>query len=107
VAIDSCSVVTDTALFVHSTLEQLRTALAEPELIDRLAQVGLVVLLESTEKPYERPDRETRMKNHSETGSGTRAPQKGSKGGDPICASPTSLRFRLTKRIQVNFMFPR
>ena len=59
VAIDTCSVVTDPALFAHSTLEQLRAALAEPkrwvgwsvpQLIDRLAQVGVTVTLESEEK---------------------------------------------------------
>ena len=46
VAIDTCSVVTDPALFACSTLEQLQTALAQPkrwvgwtvpQLIDRLA----------------------------------------------------------------------
>ena len=56
VAVDICSVVTDPALFARSTLEQLRTALAEPkrwagwsvpQLIDRLAQVGVIVTLES------------------------------------------------------------
>jgi hypothetical protein len=60
VAVDICSVVTDTELFAHSTLEQLRVALSEPErwvgwsvpqLIDRLAQVGVTVLLESAEEP--------------------------------------------------------
>ena len=59
VAIDTCSVVTDPALFARSTLEQLGVALAEPkrwvgwsvpELIDRLAQVGVIVTLESEEK---------------------------------------------------------
>ena|SRR5258708_7130693 len=52
VAIETCAVVTDSALFARSTLEQLRVALAEPrrwvgwtvpQLIDRLAQVGVVV----------------------------------------------------------------
>lgn len=59
VAIETCSVVTDTALFAHRTLEQLRMALAQPrrwvgwsvpQLIDRLAQVGVIVALESSEK---------------------------------------------------------
>jgi hypothetical protein len=57
VAIETCAVVTDPALFARSTLEQLRAALAEPnrwigwsipQLIDRLAQVGVAVALEST-----------------------------------------------------------
>jgi hypothetical protein len=57
VAIESCGVVTDPTLFARTTLEQLRTKLFEPErwvgwsipqLIDRLAQVGVVVALEST-----------------------------------------------------------
>lgn len=61
VAIDTCSVVTDTALFARSTFEQLRTALAEPkrwmgwsvpQLIDRLSQVGVIVTLDS-EAPEE------------------------------------------------------
>jgi hypothetical protein len=56
VAIESCAIVTDTARFARNTLEQLRTALAEPkrwvgwsvpQLIDRLAQVGVRVSLES------------------------------------------------------------
>jgi len=56
VAIETCSVVTDPALFARTTLEQLQTALAQPkrwvgwsvpQLIDRLAQVGVVVALES------------------------------------------------------------
>ena len=59
VAIDTCSVVIDTALFARRTLEQLQTALAQPkrwvgwsvpQLIDRLAQVGVSVALESEEK---------------------------------------------------------
>jgi hypothetical protein len=58
VAIETCSVVTDPALFALTTLEQLRTALAQPnrwigwsipQLIDRLAQVGVVVAVESTD----------------------------------------------------------
>jgi len=56
VAVETCAVVTDTALFARTTLEQLRTALAQPkrwigwsvpQLIDRLAQVGVIVALES------------------------------------------------------------
>jgi hypothetical protein len=56
VAIETCAVVTDTALFAKTTLVQLRTALANPrrwvgwsipQLMDRLAQVGVVVALES------------------------------------------------------------
>jgi hypothetical protein len=55
VAIETCAVVTDSALFARSTLEQLRTALAQPkqwigwsipQLIDRLAQVGVAVAVE-------------------------------------------------------------
>jgi hypothetical protein len=55
VAIETCAVVTDPVLFAASTVEQLRIALARPErwvgwtvsqLLDRLAQVGVVVMLE-------------------------------------------------------------
>jgi hypothetical protein len=55
VAIEACAVVTDPPLFARTTLEQLRKALAHPrrwvgwgapQLIDRLAQVGVVVALE-------------------------------------------------------------
>ena len=55
VAIDTCSVVTEPAMFARSTLEQLRVSLAEPkrwvgwtvsQLVDRLQQVGVVVELE-------------------------------------------------------------
>lgn len=55
-AIESCAVVTDTALFARTTLEQLRAALAQPkrwvgwsvpQLVDRLAQVGVLVTVES------------------------------------------------------------
>lgn len=55
VAIETCSVVTDPVLFTRTTLEQLRTALAQPnrwvgwstaQLIDRLAQVGVIVVIE-------------------------------------------------------------
>jgi hypothetical protein len=61
VAIETCAVVTDPALFARTTLEQLRVALAEPrrwvgwsvpQLIDRLAQVGVVVALESDGRPH-------------------------------------------------------
>jgi hypothetical protein len=54
VAIETCVVVTDPALFARTTLEQLRTALAQPQrwvgwsvtqLIDRLAQVGVLVMV--------------------------------------------------------------
>jgi hypothetical protein len=56
VAIDTCSVVIDPVLFARSTLEQFGVALAQPkrwvgwsvpQLIDRLAQVGVIVALES------------------------------------------------------------
>jgi hypothetical protein len=55
IAIETCAVVTDPGLFASTTLEQLRIALAEPrrwvgwsvpQLIDRLAQVGVRVALE-------------------------------------------------------------
>ncbi len=55
VAIETCAVVTDPALFARTALGQLRVAMAEPvrwvgwtipQLIDRLAQVGVVVELE-------------------------------------------------------------
>jgi hypothetical protein len=58
VAIETCAVVTDPALFASTTLEQLRTALANPrrcvgwsvpQLIDRLAQVGVTVALDESE----------------------------------------------------------
>jgi hypothetical protein len=54
VAIETCAVVTDSGLFARTTLEQLRIALAGPkrwvgwsvpQLIDRLAQVGVRVAL--------------------------------------------------------------
>jgi hypothetical protein len=57
VAIETCAVVVDTVLFAKSTLEQLRIALTQPkrwvgwsipQLIDRLAQVGVRVALETT-----------------------------------------------------------
>jgi hypothetical protein len=56
VSIETCAVITDSALFVRTTLGQLRRALAQPkrwvgwsvpQLIDRLAQVGVIVALES------------------------------------------------------------
>jgi hypothetical protein len=56
VAIEACAVVTDPPLFARTTLRQLETALAQPkrwvgwsvpQLIDRLAQVGVFVALES------------------------------------------------------------
>jgi len=55
VAIETCAVVTDTVRFAQSTLEQLRTALAQPrrwvgwtvpQLIDRRVQVGVCVSVE-------------------------------------------------------------
>jgi hypothetical protein len=60
VAIETCTVVADPARFASTTLAQLRAALANsgrwvgwsvPQLIDRLAQVGVSVVLESEEKP--------------------------------------------------------
>ena len=58
VAIETCAVVTDTALFAISTLGQLGTALARrsqwvgwsvPQLVDRLEQVGVKVKLAGEE----------------------------------------------------------
>lgn len=55
IAFETCAVVFDPALFAFTTLEQLRIALAQPkrwvgwsipQLIDRLAQVGVRVALE-------------------------------------------------------------
>jgi hypothetical protein len=55
VAIETCAVVTEPTLFARTTLEQLRIALANPkrwvgwsvsQLIERLAQVGVIVALE-------------------------------------------------------------
>jgi hypothetical protein len=55
VAIETCAIVTDSALFARTTLEQLRSALAQPkrwvgwsvaQLLDRLAQVGVIVAVE-------------------------------------------------------------
>jgi hypothetical protein len=55
VAIETYAVVTDPGLFARSTLEQLRTALTQPkrwvgwsvpQLIDRLAQVGVIAAVE-------------------------------------------------------------
>jgi hypothetical protein len=57
VGIDTCSVVTDPALFARSTLAQLNAALGNPrrwmgwtvaQLIDRLLQVGVIVAIELT-----------------------------------------------------------
>ena len=54
-AIDVRSVVVNSSLFAHTTLTQLGIALAEPkrwvgwtvpQLIDRLAQIGVVVILD-------------------------------------------------------------
>jgi hypothetical protein len=59
VAIETCAAVTDTALFAKSTLEQLRIAMTQPrrwvgwsvpQLLDRLAQVGVVVTLNTKPK---------------------------------------------------------
>jgi hypothetical protein len=56
VAIETCAVVTEPALFASTTLEQLRVALANPkrwvgwsvsQLLERLAQVGVTVVLEN------------------------------------------------------------
>jgi hypothetical protein len=56
IALEVCSLVTDTALFAKTTLQQLQIALAAPkrwvgwtvpQLIDRLAQVGVIVALET------------------------------------------------------------
>lgn len=55
IAVETCAVVTDPGLFALMTLEQLRIAIAEPkrwvgwsipQLIGRLAQVGVHVALE-------------------------------------------------------------
>ena len=55
VAIETCTVVTEPALFASTTLEQLRIVLPNPkrwvgwgvfQLIERLAQVGVAVALE-------------------------------------------------------------
>jgi hypothetical protein len=60
VAIETCAVVVDSLLFARSTLEQLRVALENPkrwvgwtipQLIDRLAQVGVTVALEIDKSP--------------------------------------------------------
>jgi hypothetical protein len=56
IAIETCAIVTNPGLFARSTLEQLGTALSQPkrwvgwtgpQLIDRLAQVGVIVSLKS------------------------------------------------------------
>jgi hypothetical protein len=55
VAIETCAVVIDSGLFARRTLEQLRIALTQPkrrlgwtipQLLERLAQVGVIVSLE-------------------------------------------------------------
>jgi len=60
VAIETCAVVVDPALFAQSTLAQLRRALENPkcrvgwsvpQLIDRLRQVGAVVTLDANDHP--------------------------------------------------------
>jgi hypothetical protein len=61
IAIETCAIVTDPDLFARSTLEQLATVLSQPKqwvgwtgphLINRLAQVGVIVSLtpEETEQ---------------------------------------------------------
>src|SRR5258708_7767884 len=59
VTIETCAVVTDPALFARSTLDQMRVALGSPkrwvgwsvpQLLDRLAQVGVLVTLGQTLK---------------------------------------------------------
>jgi len=66
VAIEVCSLVTDTALFAKTTLQQLQIALATPQrwigwpvpqLIDRLAQVGVIVALEAKGKENDERDK--------------------------------------------------
>jgi hypothetical protein len=56
VVIETCAVVTDSALFARSTLAQLNTALTKskrwagwsiPQLIERLSQVGVLVAIET------------------------------------------------------------
>ncbi len=59
IAIETCAVVINSARFAKSTLEQLRIALIEPkrwvgwsvpQLLDRLAQVGVLVTLKTKSK---------------------------------------------------------
>jgi hypothetical protein len=59
VAMETCAVVINTRLFAESTLDQLRIVLTQPkrrvgwtvpQLIDRLAQVGVQVTLEANSK---------------------------------------------------------
>jgi hypothetical protein len=59
VAIETCAIVVDAVLFARRTLEQLRVALENPrrwvgwtvpQLIERLAQVGVIVALEAEGK---------------------------------------------------------
>jgi hypothetical protein len=61
VAIETCAVVTHPSLFAESTLRQLHTALANPkrwvgwsvaELINRLAQVGVIVAVEHEDEKH-------------------------------------------------------
>ena len=65
VAIETCAIVTDPDLFARCAVEELRKALAQPngwfrwsvpQLIDRLAQVGVRVALETRQssEPVER-----------------------------------------------------
>jgi hypothetical protein len=58
IVIEASALVTDPCLFARTTLEQLRIVLAEPkrrvgwtapQLIDRLAQLGVLVTLEKEE----------------------------------------------------------
>ncbi len=58
ILIETCAIVTDPEPFARRTLDQLRIALAEPrrwvgwsvpQLIDRLAQVGVIVVLDAAE----------------------------------------------------------
>jgi hypothetical protein len=60
VRLDCCSVVTDTARFAETTVEQLRIALGDPnrcvgwsvaQLIERLDRVGVSLVLEKEAKP--------------------------------------------------------
>jgi hypothetical protein len=59
VAVEACAVVVNPGLFARSTLEQLRIALENPkrwvgwtipQLIDRLAQVGVIVALQAEDR---------------------------------------------------------
>jgi len=68
VAIESCSIVIDTAKFADMTLAQLGIALANPkrwvgwtvpQLLDRLAQVGVILVLERKGQPTAHSQTET------------------------------------------------